>query len=275
MLFNEMKIILPKDGPKKAYYEAYVGYMLGIFMDNNISIMTRGHAVFNLFHVKINDKQVIMDFSDFNNINSKYYGKYPYFKFHWSKKYSSGFPMSHPFTPISFYDWREFRDMKKNISYSCNSDMVLCMQRPRGAAINRRNFVHKMLKKRYGDNFGCNFVKEQREFWRTINNCLVHVCVPGARNDMLDRGQIQLMAFGCCTISPLITDRIAWDQELIPNVHYIQCKSDYSDLIDKIEWCKSHRDNCVKIGNNAKKLFYETSTPEMLLKWLLKVINNG
>jgi hypothetical protein len=97
---------------------------------------------------------------------------------------------------------------------------------------------------------------------------LVHVCVPGARNDILDRGQLQAMAFGCCTISPVLADCLAWNKELVPGVHYLSCANDYSDLIEKIEWCKSNRDKCIEIGQNAKILFQETSVPSKLLEWI-------
>jgi hypothetical protein len=148
------------------------------------------------------------------------------------------------------------------------------MQRPRGGAFERRNYVQKILKTRYGDSTKTEFVENQCEFWEIINHCLVHVCVPGARNDILDRGQLQAMAFGCCAISPVLADCLAWNQELVPGVHYISCASDYSDLIEKIEWCKCNRDKCIEIGQNVKKLFNETSTPKKLLEWIELCIKN-
>jgi len=268
-----MKVILPKDGPKKAYYEAYVGYVLSILKENDIHPLFDGSAVFNLFKMKIDNRPIIIDFSDFYNINLKYYSsEEPYFKFHYCKEKHQNFKNIHSFTGISFYDWVEFFKLRESIKYSCNNDLVIHMQRPRGAAVERRNFVRSLLVEKYGDKCRYDFVENQNEFWKTINNCLVHICVPGARNDILDRGQLQVMALGCCTISPVLSDCLAWNKELLPGVHYISCLPDYSDLIEKIEWCKSNRNLCVEIGNNAKKLFDETSTPQKLLEWIIRAI---
>ena len=113
----------------------------------------------------------------------------------------------------------------------------------------------------------------QIDYWMDINKCLVSVCVPGATNNMLDRGQWQYMAFGCCTISPILPELLPFDKKLIPDVHYIRCKDDYSDLLEKIEWCKQNREKCIEIGRNAKKLFLETSTPEKIVEWVTLKLN--
>ena len=268
-----MKIILPIDGPKPSYYKAYVGYLLNVLVANDIHPTFEGHATHNVFEIKIDSKSAIVDFSDFQKIDKCY--DLPYFKFHWCKSEHGELKNVSSFTPISFYDWQEFYALRNHIEYKCNSDLIVSMQRPRGAAVKRRIFVQSLLKRKYGKNLRSEFVNDQHEFWKTINDCLVHVCVPGARDDILDRGQLQAMAFGCCTISPIITDYLAWSQELVPNVNYVSCNYDYSDLVEKIEWCKSNRDKCIEIGRNAQKLFQETSVPSKLLEWIIKVVNDG
>jgi hypothetical protein len=47
--------------------------------------------------------------------------------------------------------------------------------------------------------------------------------------------------------------KISWlmEDNLIPNVHYIQLKNDFSDLEEKIEWCESHPNECQQMVNNA------------------------
>ena len=44
---------------------------------------------------------------------------------------------------------------------------------------------------------------------------------------------------------------------LIPGTHYIPIKSDLSDLIEQIQWCRSNDAQCQQIAENAK-MFYET-----------------
>jgi hypothetical protein len=260
-----MKAILPAAGPKQSYYEAYVWYVRNILLDEGISIDYKGQAKFNYFEMVLDGKLKFIDYSNFHN-TYKFSGK-DYYKFQWNKdKHKNAFS----FTKLSFFDWDQYRKLKEQICYICNSDVIISMQRPRAGAKERRTFVQEFMKKRYDKNFVTEFVPKQIDFWNTINDCLVHVCVPGARNDILDRGQLQCMAFGCCTISPVLTDGVAWNRDLEPSVHYIACKNDYSDLIEKVEWCKQNRQICIEIGQNAKKLFEETSTPAKLVQWLLE-----
>ena len=108
----------------------------------------------------------------------------------------------------------------------------------------------------------------QEAYWKRINDCLIHVFIPGARYNILDRGHLQYIGFGCCTIAPKISDILPYYKKLEPGVHYVQMKSDYSDLIERIEWCRYHRQKCIQIGINAQKLFRKTCTPSSLRVWI-------
>jgi len=142
------------------------------------------------------------------------------------------------------------------------------MQRPGGAAKERREYVQDMLRRQYGSVVITDSVP-QIDYWKKINNCTTHVFIPGARNDMLDRGHIQYLAFGCCSIAPRITNVLPYYGKLVPGVHYVECKPDYSDLIAKIEWIRSNREHAVEIGRNARVLFEQACTPEVLWNWIL------
>jgi len=58
----------------------------------------------------------------------------------------------------------------------------------------------------------------------------------------------------------LKTDSV-WKQwyydDLIPWVHYIPVKNDFSDLNDRIEWCKIHDKECKEIIQNSRKFVIE------------------
>ena len=43
------------------------------------------------------------------------------------------------------------------------------------------------------------------------------------------------------------------EDRLIPYVHYIELKDDFSDLEEKLEWCDEHPHECKQIVNNSKK----------------------
>ena len=41
------------------------------------------------------------------------------------------------------------------------------------------------------------------------------------------------------------------ESTLVPEIHYILLKDDFSDLHEKYEWCKSHKEECKSIIRNA------------------------
>ena len=90
---------------------------------------------------------------------------------------------------------------------------------------------------------------------------------------MLDRGQGQQMMFGACTISPKLNTRLSYHGMLKPGIHYVECKPDYSNLIEKVNWVRSHKTQAIEIGKNAKALFLNTSTPAKQVQWINQCIN--
>lgn len=264
------KVVLPASGPKPSYYNAYVKYLRNIFEDCGVNVVLQGVVTGTKFIAQIDGKDVVFDFSDHPDIRNDWL-HLPYFKFHYWVERFRKHENIHPFAPISFYDWNQFRRLSDVVTYNCVGP-ILNMQEAKRNALTRRIEVQKMLSEKYGSDFITKWNKSQVEYWKMINKCLVHVFVPGARNNMLDRGHIQYLAFGCCTIAPPITDGLPFGSELFSNVYYVECKEDYSDLIEKIEWCRKNKEFCIEIGNNAKKLFNKTCTPQVLWQWILKNI---
>jgi hypothetical protein len=262
------EIVFPTNR-KYRYYNLHFKYVqetilaAGIRLEKSKSVGQIGGSAFDIL---IDGKRALIDFSDFPRLLPEH-NKYDYyFKFHYTKELHKTFDHVYPFGPISFENWTHFSRFKSEINYTATSDIVLNNQRPYAGAKERRNTVQRMLNG--SRNQVDTKLTSQAEFWRKINNCLVSVCVPGARNNMLDRGQIQYMALGCCTISPKLQTVLPQYQKLLPDKHYIQCADDYSDLLKKIEWCKSNREKCVEIGRNASTLFEEVSHANALWKWI-------
>lgn len=275
---NKYRIVLPEKGPKPTYYQNYVGYIKKILEYNGIPFSLDGcinvgevqYPTATKFLMRINDKRGVIDFSDNIPQMPSWSNFDAYFKFHYVRKVHEGCKTIYPFAPVSFYDWRQYEQLRNEINYTCNNDLVLNMQRPGGNALERRNKVQKLLVENYGNRAVIRYNMSQIDYWKMINDCLVHVFVPGCRNDMIDRGHLQYFAFGCCTIAPRINDELPHDGVILPDYHYIRCASDYSDLIDKIEWCRSHRKECIEIGNRAKQLFEKSCTPIQLWNWILE-----
>jgi len=264
-------IILPTSGPKPLYYSTFVGFLKGILNHLSIPFQLSGEASNCYFVAKLDKKEMVFNFSDFYETPDVDKFEH-YFKFHYSKQEHEKYKNVYSFSPVSFYDWKEYSKLKSEITYTGENNLILSIQRSYGDAKQRRSYVKSILKEYYGSSCIIGPTIDQKKYWELINRCLVHVFVPGARNDILDRAHLQYLAFGCCTISPKINDVLSYNRELVPGIHYIECLSDYSDLIKRTEWCKSNRNTCVEIGRNAKKLFEETCTPNKLWDWVLEKI---
>ena len=61
---------------------------------------------------------------------------------------------------------------------------------------------------------------------------------------------------------------------LIPFVHYVPVKKDLSDLVEKIQWCKSHDQECRNIVKNCLEFYDQFLTKDALLDYLQKVLTS-
>lgn len=62
---------------------------------------------------------------------------------------------------------------------------------------------------------------------------------------------------GSCILMVESKYRLWYKHMLKPYIHYIPIKSDLSDLIEKVKWCKNNDEKCKRIASNAK-LFADT-----------------
>jgi len=205
----------------------------------------------------IDGKEIFFDFAD----DSEYIAKErPSFKFH----YRGGEKNMYAFAPPSFYNWDEYFALSEKLKYKAVG-YISNRQTPYGNGIERRRLTRTILNTIGGGEYK---LMGPSEYLKDMPNCLVSVCAPGQNAHILDRGQFQYMGLGACTISPSLPEILPFNKVLIPGAHYIECKEDFSDLLDKVEWCKSNTQGCIEIGQNAKKLFQETSTPAKVVQWV-------
>ena len=258
-------IVVPKNHGQK-YYDLHYLFFINLAKAVGITVEYKDFE-HDYLEAQADGKRILIDYGDHTWLPENIDEYDIVFKFHYSKYTHVKTPHLYPLTPISFYDWDEYEHLQQEITYTVESNMVLNNQTPGAGAKERREKVQSMLEEEYGENFDKTITSKQ-EFWNKINNCLVSVCVPGARNDMLDRGQFQYWAFGACTISPRLDLRLPHWREPMPGLHYVECADDYSDLIEKIEWCRKHRAECKFIGAAAKKMFLYSCTPECIWTWI-------
>ena len=232
----------------------------------------------SLFHFEWNGLKGVIDFIDFSDpINQDSPvahddGSIPVFKAHYNRDIT--YPKHYfPFAPMMCTDAPQSKDVHHLASQSFETTPksgFTCKQRVFGNATQRRTKVHALLKKHFPDtDLKCN--NSPIEFWDAHKTKLAAICVPGATNNMLDRGQAELMMLGVCTISPYLPEVLLDNVRLEPNEDYLQCADDYSDLIDI---CKSLTPKRAKqIGDNARAKM-ATLRPKPFWDYVIRTLKN-
>jgi hypothetical protein len=144
---------------------------------------------------------------------------------------------------------------------------------PNGAATERRNLVQTLLRKRFPDS-DISADCDQIDFWKMHEHCLTAVCVPGATNNMVDRGHIELIGLGVCTVSPQLDTVFPHYQLLEPGKHYVRCRDDYSDLEEILVSLQKTPELCKEIGNNARQFYEEYYSPAKYWAWIMENISS-
>lgn len=230
-----------------------------------------------VFSCVVDGQQIIVDYADHSTRDWKRkYPNLPYFKFQTTSSNSRDLiPLGPPMVGVKKAGTkgatlREYNNTRYHYRYS-PGHKILCKQLPNGAAVERRNTVHKMLLENFPDtDIDANC--DQLDFWKAHEDCLAAVCVPGATNNMVDRGHMEMIGLGVCTISPNLYTLFPGYKTLIANKHYIQCRDDYSDLIDIINDLKSDPQRCSEVGANARQFYEEVYSPEKYWEWILENI---
>jgi hypothetical protein len=258
---------------KNVHFEFFIQYaqLAGI----NVSIVEPNDSVFigksSSWSCLIDNKRIVVDYGDNNewyHHELDYYKGCPYFKFQSSpNNHNSHIPLGPPIVgTFKSADLKNYFDIRNNFSYSPKSK-ILNKQRPHATNKERRTYVRKLLQPQF-KNVDINGSSNQSVFWKESNNCLVSVCVPGWCNNMIDRGHMELLGLGVCTVSPKPKTILPYRTELQPNVHYLQSKDDYSDLVDIIKNLTPEKSK--QIGDNARKLFDDVFAPEKYWNYIIE-----
>ena len=233
-----------------------------------------------IFSCMIDNKQVIFDYADHHYRNWKsLFDDIPYFKFQTTADTSDGvFSLGPPIVGSKIKGskgatMREYMQMRKTFDYS-PTKKILSKQLPNGAATERRQYVHQMLQDAFGGRVDTDVDCDQWDFWKMHEGALASVCVPGATNNMADRGQTELIGLGVCTISPEIKTIFPYNKKLKPNYHYIKCKDDYSDLVDILNQLSKTPEKAIQIANRARKFYELYYTPESYWKWIIRCLKS-
>lgn len=282
-------LLFPKDYQNHKYSLIHFAFFLQYIKISGITVelVDSSDTVFVsddklLFSCVLDGKQFVVDYSDHHYKNWKPdFENIPYFKFQTTKEKSKDIISLGPpivgakIVGIKGATMREYLHMRNIFEYS-PKDKILAKQIPNGAATERRSRVHQLLKESYGELVDTDVDCDQLEFWELHKSALASICVPGATNNMADRGQTELLGLGVCTISPEIKTIFPYDKVLKPNFHYIKCNDDYSDLVDIVKKLQKDPDKSLRIGKNARRFYEKYYFPEVYGKWIIKkVLENG
>lgn len=256
-------------------YARFVGIHVEVAQDPRIWISDEGEYPCE-FSCLIDGKQFIVDYSDYLSYNTKNttpgvrHGKYYYYEMAYR-----GCPHFYPLgsqLDIQGYDFSAFFELC-NTPRPNNSTMIRSNQNPRLNALERRSRIQINLLKWYGEkaDVGYNYFN-QKDFWIASRDSLVSIVVPGATNNAIDRGHLEQLALGVCTISPRIDTFLPYFMKPEPGISFFQCRDDYSDLRQIIDWCIEHPVQCYYVGQKAQELFNSCFTPEKYFSWVEQIV---
>lgn len=239
--------IVVSNNIKPYYFNNHIRYFVNLFtyIGKTITI-TYSDIQDTVFRFYVGNKYLLVNFSDFLNSSKNT------ISFHHDG--IEGYPL----VPISFIDYIHSsynKNKDDNIVYRC---------REYGNGRIRRGIVRNMVS---GLGVNTGLVSYDR-FMAEAAGCLAGIFVPGACERMLDRGQLQFMLRGCCTISPCIPEWLPGVGRLVAGIHYIECRDDYCDLPDIIDRIRGDRGIAEGVGYNAYKL-NRVANPYYLTNYLV------
>ena len=258
------------------HYEAW-RYVLGtlrVMPGVNVEFDSRlAMPCWSAYELRVDDVPVVVDISDYVLVDPAVGDFRHWLRFTYTPLFAP-FPDIGSFPITSFLDWDQFGELSLELDYCAAGQRIVYGQSEAvgenlpSRKTERRQHVRAVLRELYTGDLDDEWT-DRPSYWRRAASSMVTICVPGADNHHLDRGQHQLLGLGVCTISPDLCMAPLGDR-LVAGEHYVTCRDDYGDLVDKIEWCRQHRNECREIGRNARQFFQAHSTPGAIWEYVAK-----
>ena len=130
---------------------------------------------------------------------------------------------------------------------------------------NRFDLVKKWFKKNDNIDVGFSFICQNKEAY---NNYVLGICnedeflkykyILSIRGNDKDSGLQWKLNSNSLVLMPK-PRIVSWLMEslMVPNVHYIELKDDFSDLEEKLIWCNENQHKCKEIIKNANYFMYQ------------------
>jgi hypothetical protein len=172
---------------------------------------------------------------------------------HWLKYYTK------PKEPIAKFSDKKSALFWRGTTTGCSQNFNATIWEPR--TVNRFNLIEKWFNKHPNIDIGFSFIHRdwlKKKYQRFVKGiCRIEdflkykyiLSVEGNDKDSglnwkLNSNSVVFMA------KPRVT---SWLMEttLVPDYHYVLLKDDFSDLLEKIEWCNNNQNKCIEIIKNA------------------------
>jgi hypothetical protein len=272
---KQKTLIIPKTNLGSKYRGLYLTPVAALFTQAGYSIQSsdeigllRGAKAKTKYDILINGQKAMIDFSNHPDCRES---DYPCFKFHYIEKRHKGYPNMYPFLQPCVPNFSKYLALRRKVTYTAKG-LVRNQQRAYAGATKRRKRVRRMIAEHFRDKCSVALAKKVGAYWKQAAHTSCAVFVPGARNDMMDKGHLQYMGLGVCTISPHITTMFPRFKHMVDGEHFVECAGDYSNLIDKIQWCMDNPKECLRIGKNAQELFNRSCLPVSAVSWVEEVM---
>lgn len=262
--------------PGVAEHDRYVSecwrYLAGTLRYAGIKIVVDDRLpeiVNGVWAVRVDNELAVIDYSDYMIVPGQQADHRHWFRFQYLNSFIPHGNLS-SFPPISFTDfsvWERieprYRATGSQILHSQSFEFLKDSPTIRDRSLyQRRQDTRAKLQAAFPQELWTER-EPQQEFWQRALDCLVSVHIPGSCQHMLDRGQHQLFGLGVCTVSPEIWTSVLGDR---PEAwtHYVPIRDDARDLVEIVNWCRQHREECARIGRQARAFFLTHCTPQAI-----------
>jgi hypothetical protein len=231
------------------------------------------------FPILVDGTEVCIDFGDWNIVRAGAADHAHWLRLQFHSSYKA-YPWMGAFPAATFKDWDYYDRVQTGVRRARKGlrepTIVLNNQDVAGvhdSRVRRRFMVRGMLDYHFGDRV--DFAWTTPEAWHgKAAHALCYVQVPGSWENIMDKGQLQMIGLGLPTISPILYQQCC-DGLLQPGIHYLACRQDFRDLPDLIRWLETHPDEAAGMGHNAWLFFQEFCTPMAVWSYVKDRIDHG
>jgi hypothetical protein len=224
------------------------------------------------WEVEVDGIPIVIDISDYHTLDG-HVCDYPLWLRFTYTHYFDAFPEVGSFPLVSFQDWDMYRAIRRDgYARRATDNIVFGVRKCEDVAgkATRRAKVHALLKDAFGPRLDDSWT-HLTGYLDRARNSLAAVVVPGSCNNRIDRSTWQLMAAGVPVVCPEIFDAPLGVRPEA-NEHYVRCKDDYSDLIERLHMLELDRESGDRIGDrigaNAGDFFKRYGTPSAIWSYI-------